>query len=70
MPWNGVTTAVAGTIYTAARYNSETKENLEHLRQGGIAMTGQAAGNYVRATSSSQYESIGDEQVKWLCEVF
>lgn len=70
MPWNGVTTAVAGTIYTAARYNSETKENFEHLRQGGIAMTGQADGLFVRASSSTQLEPVGAGIIKLIAESF
>lgn len=54
MTWTSISTAVPGTVYTAARRNTEVKGNLEEIRGGGIAIASQAAGDIPYASSASQ----------------
>jgi hypothetical protein len=54
MGWTDVTTAVAGTVYTAARRNAEVRDNLAVLRGGGIAIANQAALDFLSGASASQ----------------
>lgn len=51
------TTRADGYVVDAAEYNKNTVDNVIALRTGALAMTGQAAGEVVVASSSSQLET-------------
>jgi hypothetical protein len=53
MPWDGPWTSVTGVIVTAAQLN-QTRDNLNELRAGGLAISGQVANDVIIASSSTQ----------------
>lgn len=58
MPWTDVSTAIPGTVYTAARRNTEVRDNLALLREGGLALASQAQYDLLYALSASQLGRI------------
>lgn len=70
MPWVDVTTAVAGTVYTAARRNTEVRDNFTEVRQGGLAISGQGANDFVTTSSATQLSRRSIVSVVLMNEVF
>lgn len=54
MAWSTPATATAGTILTAAWLNTYLRDNFTATRAGGMAMTTQANGRFVVASSTTQ----------------
>lgn len=65
-----VSSRTTGTLITATIWNADLKDNLNTLRAGGIAMTSQAADDFVKASSTSQLAPEGSANVKLWIEVF
>lgn len=59
-----------GEFITAAIWNQDAVDNPIALRTGALAMTSQAAGNFVLASSPTQLATNQDEQVVFFAEVF
>lgn len=60
MPWTGnPATWIANSLLTASQLNLELRDRMVVLRAGGFALSGQAAGNYMKATSATQWEVTG-----------
>lgn len=54
MAWTSPRTWVAGEIVTAANLNTHLRDNLSELRTGGLALSSQAANDFLYASSASQ----------------
>lgn len=54
MAWTAPRTYVAGEVHTAATLNTDHRDNLIELRGGGVAITSQANGRFVIASSATQ----------------
>lgn len=52
--WTTPRTWVTGEVVTAAQMNTHVRDNLNELRGGGIAISSQAAGDVICASSSTQ----------------
>lgn len=59
-----------GELITAAIWNADLKDNLNTLRTGGLALTAQANGRFLIASSSSQLSVAKNAFVKVFNEVF
>lgn len=69
MAWTTIILVSTGELATAAVQNTQVLGNLNELRTGGLAMTSQANGYFVIASSASQ---LGPKRsfVKVFQEVF
>lgn len=54
MAWTTIVLVSTGELATAAVQNTQVLGNLNELRTGGVAMTNQANGRFVVASSASQ----------------
>ncbi|GEM_PF-1016530 len=54
MAWTNPTTQSTGTLITATIWNTDIVDNLTALRGGSLAITSQAAGDVIYASSSTQ----------------
>lgn len=54
MSWTTPATVVAGQLMTAAFWNQQIRDNATELRQGGLALTSQAAGDLPYASTATQ----------------
>lgn len=65
MGWTSPKTYVAGTVHTAADLNTYERDNFIAVRAGGVAMSSQADGDAVVATSAAQLGrvALGASQV-------
>lgn len=59
-----------GQLATASDHNTYTKDNIIALRAGEIAVTSQAADDFITASSSSQLSRMGSADTKLWMEVF
>lgn len=59
MSWTNPVTWLAGQIVTAALLNTHVRDNLNELRGGGIAMSGQDVNDFIHATSATQFGRVG-----------
>ncbi len=55
-----VSTRSTGFFVTSAVWNADLVDNLTTLRAGGIAVTSQAAGDLITASSASQFSRVAD----------
>ncbi len=70
MAWTAPKTYVAGAVLTAAELNTYERDNMLALRSGSVAMTGQANGRFVVATSTTQLSAAKQSYVKVFHEVY
>lgn len=70
MAWTSIVLVSTGELATAAVQNSQVLGNLNELRQGGIAITNQAADDFITASSSTQLSRKGSADMKNWIEVF
>lgn len=70
MAWTTIVLVSTGELATAAVQNSQVLGNLNELRTGGVAMTNQAAGDFVGASGSAQLVRIDPYEVKLFTEVY
>ena len=70
MSYNAPPAVTTGQLATASDHNTYTKDNIIALRAGEIALTSQAAGDFVRAASATQLERLTTEEMKAWTEVF
>lgn len=70
MAWTTPRTWTAGELVTAAIGNTHWRDNLNALREGGMAITNQANGRIVVASSSTQLSINKNAFVKNFCEAF
>lgn len=54
MAWTNPTTQSTGTLITATIWNTDIVDNLTALRSGSVALTSQATGDVIYASSSTQ----------------
>ena len=66
MAWSAPRTWVTGELATAALLNQEIKSNLEALDGGRLAITSQAAGDVVYASSSTALARLAADSGKFL----
>lgn len=59
MSWSSPLTWLANQVVTAAQLNTHLRDNLNELRQGGIAMASQDVNDFIYATSSTQLGRVG-----------
>ena len=59
-----------GELVTAAIWNADLKDNLNNLYAGTLAMTGQANGHFVMASTATQLVVKKNSKVKVFTEVF
>ena len=55
MAWSAPVTRATDFFVTAAIWNQDVVDNPTELRAGGIAVTSQAVGNDIYATSATQF---------------
>lgn len=65
-----VTSRSTGTLITATIWNADIKDNVNALYTGAMALTSQAADDWIGASSSTQLERRGSADVKLWIEVF
>ena len=70
MSYSAPPAVTTGQLATASDHNTYTKDNIIALRVGEIALTSQAAGDFLRATSATQLERMATEEMKAWIEVF
>lgn len=58
MAWSTPSSRSAGTLITAAIWNQDVVDNPVALRTGGIAISSQAANDFVHASSSTQLARV------------
>jgi hypothetical protein len=68
--WIEIVLVSTGELATAATHNTQVLGNLNELRQGGIAIDDQQAGDFITASSDTQLSRMGSAAVKIFCEVF
>lgn len=70
MAWTTIVPVSTGELATAAVQNTQVLGNLNELRQGGLAITNQATGSFITASSSTQLSAMGSANLKLWVEVF
>lgn len=70
MAYVAPSTRTTGTLITAAIWNQDVVANPIALYAGAMALTGQAAGQFILASSASQLQANADADVKLFIEVF
>lgn len=58
MAWTNPTTQSTGTLITATIWNTDIVDNLTALRSGSVALTSQATGDVIYASSSTQFGRV------------
>lgn len=70
MAYSAPPAVTTGQLATASDHNTYTKDNIIALRAGEIAVTSQAADDFITASSSSQLSRMGATDMKVWVEVF
>ena len=70
MAWTTIVPVSTGELATASVQNTQVLGNLNELRQGGVAITTQAADDFVRASSDTQLTVMTAAQMKIWVETF
>jgi len=58
MAWTTPATLVDGVRYVAAFFNIQLRDNMNALRGGGIAVSGQVANDFIFASSTTQLDTL------------
>lgn len=70
MAWTTIVPVSTGELATAAVHNTQVLANLNELRQGGLAISGQTADDFILASSATQLTRQGSADIKLWMEVF
>ena len=70
MAWTNPKTFIAGAVVAASELNTQLRDNLRLLRAGGIAVTSQETGDFLRASSATQYARFSAEELARFMEEY
>lgn len=70
MAWTNPTSRTTGELITASIWNTDIRDNLIELRQGGVAITSQADTDFITANSSTQLTRMSRAALKILSESY
>lgn len=70
MAYNAPPAVTTGQLATASDYNTYGKDNIIALRAGELAITSQAADDFITASSATQLSRMGSADTKLWIEVF
>lgn len=70
MPYSAPPSVTTGQLATASDHNTYTKDNIIALRVGELAISGQQADDFIKASSATQLTRQGSADIKLWIEVF
>jgi hypothetical protein len=70
MAWTTIVPVSTGELATASVQNTQVLGNLNELRQGGVAIAGQGADDFITASGSAQLSRMSAVEMKLWVEVY
>lgn len=70
MAYNAPPSVTTGQLATASDHNTYSKDNIIAVHAGEIALTSQAANDFIIASSATQLSRMGSANMKSWIEVF